>query len=349
MDLQKLAEKLGLEFKGPGDYNITRLRDLEHMATDGTPEENQLYFVEKKKYLRSHPRITEGGAVLVPQSLAGSFPRALIAPDDKIRLAFIELLQLFDNAPTFPAGSAEGPRLHPKAKIAASATVHPGATVMEGAVIGENCQLYPGVVVEPFAQIGDGTILRPNVVISYHCVIGKRCIIHAASVIGADGFGFHDQGGKRYKIPQIGNVTIADDVEIGAGSTVDRAAIETTSIGEHTKIDDQVHIAHNCRVGRYIYIAGQSGLAGSVVMGDGSMISGNVAISDHVTLAPRSIIMGMSGVAKDTEPGQFYFGVPARPAKEAHRMNAALVKLPDLLKRVRTLEERDPDPEPVGV
>lgn len=211
---------------------------------------------------------------------------------------------------------------------------------MEGAQIGERCILYPGVVMEPFAQLGDDSVLFPCVVIGHHCVIGKNAIIHGGTVIGADGFGFYDRPGERHKIPQIGNVKIDDFVEIGASCTVDRATIETTSIGAYTKIDDQVHVGHNCQVGRYVYIVGNSALGGSVVVGDGAMISGMVIVKDHLKIAAGSIIMGMSGVAQDTEPKSAYFGIPARPAKQMHRMNAALEKLPELLARVRALEEK---------
>ncbi|OGS40681.1 MAG: hypothetical protein A2506_13055 [Elusimicrobia bacterium RIFOXYD12_FULL_66_9] len=173
-------------------------------------------------------------------------------------------------------------------------------------------------------------------------MVGKRVLLHGGTVIGADGFGFYDEKGGRHKVPQIGNVVIGDDVEIGASCTIDRATIETTSVGSFTKIDDQVHIGHNCRLGRYMYIAGNTGLAGSVVAEDGVMISGMVSIKDHLHLAKGSIVMGMSGLAQDTEPGQAYFGTPARPARESHKMNSALAKLPGLLAKLRHL-----DAEPV--
>ncbi len=344
MNLKQFAEILGVEFKGPADYEITRLRDLEHLAEDALPEENQLYFVEKKKNLKSHPRIVEKGAVLTTQSLAGQFERALIAPDKDVRQYFIKLLEHFDQSPKFAEGVSGDPLIHPSANIAKSAAILPGVVIMEGAVIGENCRLYPGVVIEPFAEIQDDAILYPNVVIGYKCVVGKRNIIHGGTVIGADGFGFHDQDGKRYRVPQIGNVVLEDDVEIGASATVDRATIETTRIGMMTKIDDQAHVGHNCRIGRFCYIVGNSAIGGSVTMGDGAMISGMVIVNPQSKVAAGSIVMGMSGVAKDTEPGKIYFGTPARPAKEMHRMNAALAKLPEMMTRFRELEKKLTDP-----
>src|SRR4029077_14919768 len=141
-------------------------------------------------------------------------------------------------------------------------------------------------------------------------------------------------------IPHIGNVIIGDEVEIGASCTVDRATIESTRIGAYTKLDDQVHVGHNAQLGRFIYIVGNSAIRGSVTIGDGAMISGMVIVKDHLKIAPGSIVMGMSGVAQDTEPKTAYFGIPARPAKQMPRMNAALEKLPDPLLKVRELEDR---------
>jgi UDP-3-O-[3-hydroxymyristoyl] glucosamine N-acyltransferase len=216
---------------------------------------------------------------------------------------------------------------------------------MEGASVGERCVLYPGVVLEPHSAVGDDSTLFPGVVLGHHCTLGRRVIIHGGTVIGADGFGFYDGPTGRHKIPQIGGVAIADDVEIGASCTVDRATIETTTIGQFTKLDDQVHVGHNCRIGRYIYIVGNSAIGGSVVIEDGAMISGMVIVKDHVKIAAGSVIMGLSGVAQDTEPNTAYFGIPARPARQMHRMHAALEKLPDLIGKFRELEGRMPPSE----
>lgn len=349
MNLHELASTLGIEAKGPAGYEIKGVRDIEMLSLNQELEENHIYFVESQSVLKRRPKATERGAVLTTASLAARFPRALVAPDDRSRLTFIALLEHFDNAPTFPPGISPEARVHPSAKIAPSAVLLPGAVIMEGASIGERCVIYPGAVIEPFASIGDDTVIHSCVVIGHRCAVGKSCIIHGGTIIGADGFGFHDSKSGRRKIPQIGNVVIADHVELGSSCTVDRATIETTYIGEHTKIDDQVHIAHNCRIGRLVYIAGNSGIAGSVVVEDGAMISGMVAVKDHVRVAAGSIIMGLSGVAQDTEPKTAYFGTPARPARQMHKMNAALERLPELLVRVRQLEEKLAEPTLVAV
>ena len=340
MTLRELGRTLGVAVQGDGDYAVQGMRDIERLSPEQPLEENCLYFVESSAVLKRHPRVAERGAVLTVQKLADKFSRALIAPDTGARLVFIKLLQLFDKTPSFQPGVSPQALVHGSARVDPSAAVLPGAVVMEGAAVGPRCTLYPGAVLEPGAEVGEGTVLYPGVVIGHHCIVGRHCILHGATVIGADGFGFYDQPGSRHKIPQIGNVVIGDHVEIGASGTVDRATIESTTIGDYTKIDDQVHIGHNCRVGRYIYIVGNSALGGSVVVEDGVMISGMAIVKDHVRLARGSIVMGFSAVAQDTEPGAAYFGSPARPARQMHKMNAALERLPELLVKVRELEAK---------
>jgi UDP-3-O-[3-hydroxymyristoyl] glucosamine N-acyltransferase len=339
MNLQNIAEILKVEARGQADYPIKGVRDIERLSIDQGLEENYIYFIESLAVFKRHPKAAEGGVVLTIPALADQFRQALVAPERDIRLAFINLLKVFDQTPTFEPGVSPQALVHPSAKIAESAVILAGAIVMEGSTIGARCTLYPGVVVEPHAQIGEGCILYPCVVIGHHCVIGRNAIIHGGTVIGADGFGFYDQPGKRYKIPQIGNVIIDEEVEIGASCTVDRATIESTRIGAYTKLDDQVHIGHNSQLGRFIYVVGNSAIGGSVTVGDGAMISGMVIIKDHLKIGAGSIIMGLSGVAQDTEPKTAYFGIPARPARQMHKMHAALEKLPELLAKVREIEE----------
>jgi len=330
---------LGAEIKGDSDLEIAGLRDIERLSPEQPLEDGFVYFIESKAVLKRHPLAAEHGIILTTAELAPQFPRALVIAGDA-RLALIALLNHFDRRPVFAPGVSKSPLVHPGAVIDASATVLPGAVVMEGAEIGARAVIWPGAVIESRAKIGEDTVIRSNAVIGYDCVVGKRCIIHSSTAIGADGFGFYDRPGERYKIPHIGNVIIADDVELGASNTVDRATIESTTIGRHTKTDDQVHIGHNCRVGRFIYIVGNTAIGGSVVLEDGVMLSGNVIVKDHLRIAAGTIVMGASAVAQDTEPKQAYFGTPARPAKEMHRINSALGKLPELIGKVRELEAK---------
>jgi len=337
--LQELGRMLGAGIKGEADHAVNGLRDIEKLGPEQPLEDNRLYFIESKAVLKRHPLAARNGVILTTAELADRFSRAIIVAGDA-RLAFFKVLSHFDKAPKFAAGVGAGALVDPSAKIDPSAAVLDGAVVMAGASIGPGCVIYPGAVIEPGAQVGEGTVIRANVVIGHACVIGKRCIIHSATVIGADGFGFYDQPGARHKVPHIGNVVIDDDVELGASCTVDRGTIESTTIGRFTKMDDQVHIGHNAAIGRFVYIVGNSAVGGSSTVGDGAMISGMVIVKDHVKVGAGSIVMGMSAVAQDTEPKQHYFGIPARNAREMHKMNAALAKLPELMVRIRDLEAK---------
>jgi UDP-3-O-[3-hydroxymyristoyl] glucosamine N-acyltransferase len=340
MNLESLSRLLNAQYRGPAGYEIKGVRDIERLGPEDELEEHAVYFIESPAVLKRHPKAAASGAILTIPALADKFSRALVVPAADVRVALIELLRHFDRAPVFAAGVSPQAHVHPTAKIEASSTVLPGAVVMEGAVIGARCVIHPNVVIEPYAEIGEDSVLHPCVVIGHHCVLGRAALLHGGAVIGADGFGFFDQPGKRRKIPHIGNVVIGDRVEIGASSTVDRATIESTRIGDDTKLDDQVHVGHNCSIGRFVYIVGNSAVGGSVVIEDGAMISGMVIVKDHLRIGAGSIVMGMSGVAQDTEPKTAYFGTPARPARQMHKMHAALERLPELLAKVRELEEK---------
>lgn len=340
MNLKEAAQKLGVEAKGPAETEIKGVRDVERLSETEALQDGYIYFIETPAVLKRHPLALQNGVILTTPALAAQFKTALIAPENGARLALIRLLNLFAKVPQFAAGVAPGATIHATAAVDPSASVLPGVVIMEGATVGARARLYPGVVVEPFASVGDDTILYSNAVIGYNCKIGKSCILGGGTVIGADGFGFYDDASGRHKLPQIGNVEIADHVELGAGCTVDRATIETTRIGEHTKLDDQVHVGHNSQLGRYIYIVGNTAIGGSVVVEDGAMISGMVIVKDHLRVGKQAIVMGMSGVAQDCEPKTAYFGTPARPARQMHKMNAALERLPELLTRVKELEAK---------
>lgn len=337
--MQELGKILDAAVVGEPGRQIRGLRDIERLAPEEPLEEGWLYFIESKAVLKRHPLAKTGGAVLTTPELAPEFSSALVVTGDA-RLAFFKALSHFNPAPAFAPGVGAKALVDPSAKIDPSACVLDGAVVMAGVTVGAGCVIHPGAVLEPGAVIGAGTVIRANAVIGHGCVIGQRCLIHSATVIGADGFGFYDRPGARHKVPHIGNVVIADDVELGASCTVDRATIESTTIGQFTKLDDQVHVGHNCRVGRFVYIVGNSALGGSVVVEDGAMISGMVIVKDHLKIAAGSIVMGMSAVAQDTEPKQHYFGIPARNAREMHKMNASLAKLPELLVKFRELEAK---------
>lgn len=332
MKLREMAEKLKIPFKGNPEIEISRMGDLEHPAE---VDPNKIYYIATKKYLNKFPKSKSIVIALTTESLKENFPNALIVPEKESKLYLIKILQLFEKKTTYSS------KISPKASVAASALIGKNVTIMDYAVImdnariGDNVVIHPHVCIEESAKVGNDTILKAGVVLGENCEIGHRGLVHSNTVIGADGFGFHDYAGIRYKVPQIGNVVIGDDVELGASCTVDRATIETTMIGNHTKFDDHVHVGHNCRVGNYVFIAGGTVLAGSVVVEDNVIMGGQSAIAEHVRVKKGSIVLGLTGLTEDSEEKTIYFGIPARPALEMHRIHAALGHLPELVKNSR--------------
>jgi len=343
MKLAELAEKIGGKVAGDGTVEIRGLRDLELIRLhdkSALPQKGYIYFVESKKVLNEHPESREAEAILTIPALAGSFKNAIVVDAAAPRIAFIKLLELFESVPSPVPAKPGAAFIAETAKVDASAIIMHGAVILDHAEIGPRSVIHPNAVIEQQVKIGADTVIHPNVVIKHACVIGDHCIIHSATVIGADGFGFYDNDGVRYKIPQIGNVIIGNHVEMGAHVSVDRATIESTTIGDYTKFDDKVHVGHNCQVGKYVYMAGSSNLAGSVTLEDNVIIGGLCAVNNKVTVAKGTLVMGFTGMAQDSEAGGIYFGIPARPVREMHKINNSLQFLPELLKRVSALEEK---------
>jgi len=220
----------------------------------------------------------------------------------------------------------EGPGTHP------SATVHPTAR------LGSGVRLGPGVRVGAHCVVGDQTVLFDNVVLYPRTRVGARCRIHAGVVLGADGFSYHPGPRGLRKVPQVGCVVIADDVEIGANTTIDRAFLGETLVGAGSKLDNLVQVGHNSRLGPRVIIAGQSGLSGSVEVGEGVMMGGQVGVADHARIGAGARVGARSGVHGVIAAGEAVFGTPALPIRLARRVAAALPRLPELLKRVRALE-----------
>ncbi len=238
------------------------------------------------------------------------------------------------------------PGIHPSAFVSSSASlgkdvhvgpmavIEDGAEVSDGAVIGAQCYIGRN------AKVGRATRLYPGVKIMDACEIGAEVIIHAGAVIGSDGYGYISPRGTHEKIPQIGKVIVEGRVEIGANTTIDRAALETTVIGGGTKIDNLVHIAHNVKTGKHCLIMAEAGMAGSAVLGDNVIIGGQSAISDHVTIGDNSVVMGRTGVMTNLPPNQIVFGHLARPRLLAMKIEALLGKLPEMHKAIHKIQKK---------
>jgi UDP-3-O-[3-hydroxymyristoyl] glucosamine N-acyltransferase len=222
------------------------------------------------------------------------------------------------------------------AQVAKSAEIGPYAVIGAGARVGERAIIGAGSAVGEGASVGDDTILHAHVAIYHDCVVGARCILHSGCVVGADGFGMAPDAGRWVKIPQVGRVVIGDDVEVGASSTIDRGALGDTVVEEGVKIDNQVQIAHNCRIGAHTVIAGCAGIAGSAVIGRHCVIGGGAGVVGHVTLADGVTVTGMTLITKTlTQPGVYSSGLPMMPHAQWLRNAARLRRLDEIARMAR--------------
>jgi UDP-3-O-[3-hydroxymyristoyl] glucosamine N-acyltransferase len=228
----------------------------------------------------------------------------------------------------------------PAAHVGEGASIGPHCTVEPGARVGAGAVLMAGCYVGVQASIGEKSLLYPHVVVREECVVGERCILHSGAIIGADGFGFAFDAGRYHKVPQVGNVVLGDDVEVGANTTIDRATTESTRIGDGTKIDNLVQIGHNVVIGKHCIIVAQVGISGSTELADYVTVGGQAGIIGHVKLGKGVQVGGQSGVTKSVEPNTTVFGTPASPLPLVKRINAYLQRLPLLFDRTKTLESR---------
>jgi UDP-3-O-[3-hydroxymyristoyl] glucosamine N-acyltransferase len=327
----EIADLVEGEYQGDRSRKITGARALQDAGAD------DLSFLANARY-QTLLATTGAGAILVERGMAGDSSRWIRVKDPYLALA--RVLQRFFAEIPLPEGVSPLAAIAATARVAADARIGPFVSVGAEAVVGEGAVLFPGVVVGERASIGAGTIVYPNAVIYHGCLVGRRCIIHSSVVIGADGFGFASSEGIHHKIPQIGIVRIEDDVEIGAGTTIDRAALGETVIGPGTKIDNLVQIGHNVRIGRGCIIVAQAALAGSAEMGEYSVLAGQAGISGHVTVGSRVMVAAKAAVMKDLEGPVTVAGTPARPLREHLRNEALIRRLPDLIARLETLESK---------
>ena len=301
-------------------------------------------FVASESYLKTLAE-SSAEAVIAPATWADRFAdsppcEAMILVDDP-QAAFLQTLEILRPRRLRPRiGLSRGAIISPTARIDAETNIHPGAHIGDDVVIGRCCDIHPGVVIGDGCRLGDHVVLYPNVVLYPDVVIGNRVTIHASTVLGADGFGYRLIDGRRQKIPHYGIVRIEDDVEIGSCTTIDRAMIGETVIGEGTKLDNLVMIAHNCEIGKHNAFVGQVGLAGSVTSGDYAVCAGQVGIADHVHLGEGCTLGSKSGVHKDIPAGQTYMGAPAQPVADALKTLMSQRKLPEMLRAVRLLEKQ---------
>jgi UDP-3-O-[3-hydroxymyristoyl] glucosamine N-acyltransferase len=264
--------------------------------------------------------------------------RPIIRVGDPL-MAFAHVVQHLRGGPRLTSrGISPAAHIHPTARLGANVSVGPGVVIGEGCEIGANSTLHAGAIVGHNCRLGDDVTLAPHAVLYDDCIIGNRVTIHANAVIGGDGFGYRTNDGKHTKVPQLGWVEIEDDVEVGAGSTIDRGTFGATRIGMGTKIDNLVMIGHNCQIGRYNLLCSQVGIAGSSTTGEYVVMAGQVGVADHVNIGDRVMILAKSGVPHDIPANTQVLGYPSRPHKEQARIIKTMEKLPEIrldLKRIK--------------
>ena len=330
--IREIATWINGLVEGDGDCLITGARPIQEAGP------GELTFLEDEKYLnefRSSPAVA---AVAAPHITAIGKPLIRIA--DPL-LAFSKIVQILH-----PRTQRVQTGIHPTAQVDPSAVVAPdaflGAYVSIGpkTTIGPRCRLHPGVVIGADCILQSDVTLHPHVVLYDGCILGDRVSIHANSVIGADGFGYRTVKGRHVKVPQLGSVEIHEDVEIGAGTAIDRGTFGRTVIAAGTKIDNHVQIGHNCRIGPHNLIVSQVGIAGSCSTGEYVVLAGQVGIADHIHIGDRCIVGARAAVHKDVSPDQRMLGSPATPDREQKRILMTLEKLPELRKDVRRIKKK---------
>jgi UDP-3-O-[3-hydroxymyristoyl] glucosamine N-acyltransferase len=321
-----IAGKLGLPLRGDANRRIETAAPFELAGP------KDIAFIGSEKLFEAG-RASQAGCLIAPPYF-DALPQQTVIASPQPRAHFAQALALL-----YPARAVR-PGIHPSALIEDGVSVDPDAevgafvTIGSGSRIGARCRIGQGSTIAADVTMGEDCILHPRVSVYERVTIGSRCIVHSGAVIGADGFGFEMQGGEMQdgeyrKVPQVGTVRIGNDVEIGANSCIDRATLGATVIGDGTKLDNMVHIAHNCRIGRHVVIAAQTGLAGGVAVGDYAVVGGQVGVGDKARIEARAIVGSGAGIltSKIVRAGEPVWGTPARPLRQYLGQLATLSRL----------------------
>ncbi|HET7342656.1 MAG TPA: UDP-3-O-(3-hydroxymyristoyl)glucosamine N-acyltransferase [Methylomirabilota bacterium] len=329
--LGELAEALHARLEGDPARIVTGVAPLDSAGPD------QISFLTDPRY-REAARTSRAGAFLAPADVADLPGPTLHSPAPQ--QALIDLLCLFHPVAPAPPGIDRTAVVASDARVDPGATVGPLCVVESRAVVGPGARLHALVHVGAGVEIGEGCVLHPHVSLREGVRLGRRVVIHAGAVLGADGFGYAFDGQAHRKIPQVGGVLIEDDVEIGANTTIDRATFGDTVVRRGSKIDNLVQIGHNVEVGEHSLLVAQVGVSGSSRLGRGVVLAGQVGVADHVTIGDGVIAGAQAGIPSSIKAGEKVLGTPARPLLQAKRIMVAETRLPELLQRVRALEQR---------
>ena len=329
--LSEIAAFLQAAVVGDGAVEIRDIKGLDEAG------EGDLTFLANPKY-RKKIATTAASAILVSAPVEGTGKNFIVVKDPYAALA--RLLALFYPEERDFQGVSPAAFIGPGALVAEGATVYPGVYVGEGARVGRGTVLYPGVYVGHGASVGEDCTLYPNVTVYRRCLIGSRVTLHAGVVVGSDGFGFANPGIENRKVPQVGIVQIDDDVEIQANTTIDRGTLGKTWIQRGAKIDNLVQIAHNVVIGENSIVVAQVGISGSTRLGKRVIIGGQAGLVGHIHVGDNVMIAARAGINKDIPASRIMSGAPAIPHAEWLRLNAHILRLPEMHKTVQELRKK---------
>jgi UDP-3-O-[3-hydroxymyristoyl] glucosamine N-acyltransferase len=336
LTLAELAQRTGATLRGEPAVLVSRVATLDSAGPGA------IAFLANPKY-RPLLASTGASAVIVAPEMTGDTALPALVDVNPYAI-FAKVAAILHPRASVAAGVHPSAVVDPTAKIAPTAAIAGAAVIGAGAVIGERASIGAGSVIGAEASIGEDTVLHARVVLYDRCVVGPRCILHSGVVIGADGFGMAEEGGRWLKIPQVGRVVIGADVEIGANTTIDRGALDDTVIEDDVKLDNQIQIGHNCRIGRHTAMAGCVGVAGSTRIGSNCKIGGAAFINGHIEICDGVILGGGTGIYRSiTEPGIYSGANLPLPHAEWQRVQIALPKLPELHRRLRRMEREAAD------
>ncbi|HEX5701790.1 MAG TPA: UDP-3-O-(3-hydroxymyristoyl)glucosamine N-acyltransferase [Pyrinomonadaceae bacterium] len=330
--VSELSDHVAGTVIGDGEVVIHRVNSLEAAG------EGDIAYVADEKFFAAAAS-SNASCVIVPEGAALELPCAIKVK--KPKLAFALMAELLHPPKRRESDAHPSAVIADTADVALTAFIGPHATIGDHSTVGGGTQILSGVTICDNVSVGTDCVIHPNVVIYHDVTIGDRVILHAGVVIGADGFGYVRDEGSHHKFPQIGTVVIEDDVELGANTCVDRAALGRTRIGKGTKLDNMVHVGHNCDIGERVVIAAQTGISGSVTIEDDCVIGGQVGFGDHIHVQSGAIIGSKAGIlpGKIVRPG-VWWGIPIQPLDEYKRLNAHFGRLPQMRDQVKELNER---------
>ncbi len=330
--IKKIMKKIEGVYDGelPLDHQLNGVSSIEN----NTPE--KVTFAENKRFIKKAAEQAEG-LVLINKNAGKTDIKNSMKVED-VRLSYMKVAKLFASIPYYNPGIHKTSVIEDSASLGDNLSVHSNTYIGKNTEIADNVVVAPGVKIAENVVIGSNTVIHPNVVVERDCKLGSNVLVEAGTVIGSEGYSYITRGGRHHHIPQLGNVEIEDNVEIGASVTIDRGTQVSTTIGKGTKIDNQVQVGHNVKIGKYCLLIGQVGMGGSAILGDNVVVAGQAGITDHVKLGDNVKVGAGSIVTSDIPADSFYLGNPAQDRMKELKVRVLRKKLPEYWKEIKKLK-----------